>query len=192
MGNNETLHPQWITHNDLPRPRHRPDVPDLMLQVLRFPVTTYSSRHYQTTVGEGPAGVAIKHDEMYEQTGNLWIEVAEKARPRAGDYAPSGVFRDDNSWLYIIGNYDIVFVFAKVALQGLARSQRFRILENKTRTSQGFLLSDDVARRLAVRVLLSKAENKIAIAVGDLRARFELERAALDLGATRLFPDEVS
>jgi len=90
---------------------------DLMLQVLRFPVTTYSSRLYQTTVGEGPCGVEIKHDEKYATTKRLWIEVAEKARPRDGDYAPSGICRDDNSWLYIIGNYDVVFVFSKVLLR---------------------------------------------------------------------------
>jgi hypothetical protein len=141
---------------------------DLMLQVLRFPVTIYSSRLYQTTVGEGPAGVEIKHDEWYARTGNLWIEVAEKARPRAGDYVPSGIFRDDNSWLYIIGNYDIVFVFSKVLLQAYSRTGRYPLLENRTRTSQGFLLPDTVARLSAVRVLAPKAEQKIIAAVGDL------------------------
>jgi len=57
---------------------------DLMLQVLRFPVTTYSSRLYQATIGEGPAGVEIKHDEKFKKTRRLWIEVAEKAQPRLG------------------------------------------------------------------------------------------------------------
>src|SRR4029434_608585 len=141
---------------------------DLMLQILRFPVTVYSSRLYQTTVGEGPAGVEIKHDEKYGQTGNLWIEVAEKAVPRDGDYAPSGIFRDDNSWLYIIGDYDTVFVFAKVLLQAFARTGRYPIIENNTRTSKGFLLPDQVARNSAARVLAPQAEDKILIAVGDL------------------------
>lgn len=163
---------------------------DLMLQVLRFPVTIYTSRLYQTTVGEGPAGVEIKHDEKYAQTGNLWIEIGEKARPRAGDYALSGIFRDDNSYIYIIGNYDVVFMFAKVALQGLARSGRFELRENNTRTSHGFLLPDAIARRVAIRVLHPKAEQKIAVAVGDLHALGrELHRAALANPAQQaLFP----
>jgi len=159
---------------------------DLMLQVLRFPVTIYSSRLYQQTVGEGPAGVEIKHDENYARTGNLWIEVAEKACPRPGDYARSGVFRDDNSWLYIIGDYDTVFVFAKVALQSLARSDRFRILENRTKTSKGYLLPDAVARRCAARVLAPKAKQKIVVAVGDLHELGrQLHRAALANPAQR-------
>jgi hypothetical protein len=159
---------------------------DLMLQVLRFPVTIYSSRLYQTTVGEGPAGVEIKHDEKYAKTGNLWIEVSEKARPRAGDYFPSGIFRDDNSWLYIIGNYDIVFVFTKVLLQAFATSGRFQIIPNLTGTSKGFLLHDDLARRSAARVLAPKAEQKIIAAVGDLHELGrQLHRAALANPAQR-------
>lgn len=141
---------------------------DLFLQVLRFPITVYSSRLYQQTVGEGPVGVEIKHDERYGRSGNLWIEIAEKARPREGDYVPSGVFRADNSWLYIIGNYDVVFVFSKLLLQGLARSERYSIIENNTHTSRGFLLPDAAARRCAVVVLAPRAEQKIVQAVRDL------------------------
>jgi len=157
---------------------------DLMLQVLRFPVTIYSSRLYQTTVGEGPAGVEIKHDEKYATTGNLWIEVAEKARPREGAYVPAGICRDDNSWLYIIGDYDTVFVFTKVLLQAFAA--RYEIRENKTRTSQGYLLPDDIARRSAARVLAPKAQQKILIAVGNLHELGRhLHRAALANPAQR-------
>jgi hypothetical protein len=162
---------------------------DLMLTVLRFPVTTYSSRLYQTTIGEGPAGVEIKHDEQFARTGNLWIEVGEKAKPRPGAYVPSGIFRDDNTWLYIIGDYDTVFVFAKALLQTI--SHRYDLRENHTRTSQGFLLRDDIARRLAVRVLAPNAEQKILVAVGDLH---ELGRHLLRMvkanPAQRLLFDE--
>jgi hypothetical protein len=139
---------------------------DLMLKAVRFPVTTYSSRRYQTTVGEGPAGVEIKYDDRYAGTGNLWIEVAEKARPRAGDYVASGVFRPDNSWLYIIGNYDTVFVFAKALLQIFAN--RFEIRENKSFTSRGFLLPDATARRTAIIVLAPNAQRQVVSQVGNI------------------------
>lgn len=163
---------------------------DLMLQVLRFPVTIYSSRLYQMTVGEGPAGVEIKHDEKLAQTGNLWIEVAEKARPRAGDYVPSGIYRDDNSWLYIIGNYDLVFVFTKVLLQAYAASGRYELRENRTATSKGFLLPEAMARRCAARVLAPNAEQKIVTAVGDLHELGRhLHRAALANPAQRTLFD---
>lgn len=161
-------------------------VVDLMLQVLRFPVTIYSSRLYQTTVGEGPAGVEIKHDEKFARTRNLWIEVAEKARPRQGDHVPSGICRDDNSWLYIIGNYDLVFVFTKVLLQAFAATGRYPIRDNLTGTSKGFLLPEAVARRSAARVLAPNAEHKIVSAVGDLQELGrQLHRAALANPAQR-------
>ena len=60
-------------------------VVDVLLQTLGFAVVTNSSRAYQHTVGESRTGVEIKHDERFADTGNLWIEVAEKARPRPGD-----------------------------------------------------------------------------------------------------------
>jgi hypothetical protein len=164
---------------------------DLMLQVLRFPVTTYSSRFYQATVGEGPAGVEIKHDEQFARTGNLWIEVAEKASPRPGDYVPSGIWRDDNSWLYIIGNYDLVFVFSKLLLQGFAATGRYPILENRFGTSRGFLLPGYVAHCSAVRVIAPKAEQKIISAVGDLHELGRhLHRVLLANRAQRTLPFE--
>lgn len=156
--------------------RYQDFVVDLMLRVLRFPVTVYSSRHYQTTVGEGPAGVEIKYDELYARTGNLYIEVAEKARPRAGDYVPSGIHRADNTWLYIIGNYDLVFVFAKSLLQSF--QPHYREIKITTGTSKGFLLPDAVARRSAIKVLAPQAEQKILISCGDLH---ELGRHYLQL-----------
>jgi hypothetical protein len=83
---------------------------DLLYQTIGLVVVQYASRMYQISIGESRTGVEIKHDEKYATTGNLWIEVAEKARPRDGDYFPSGICRDDNSWFYVIGNRNIRFV----------------------------------------------------------------------------------
>lgn len=63
----------------------------------------YCSKRGQL-LGENLLGMEIKRDGLYRQTGNLYIEVAEKARPREGDYVPSGIMRSDNSWLYGIGD----------------------------------------------------------------------------------------
>jgi hypothetical protein len=142
---------------------------DLLYQTIGLVVVQYASRMYQISIGESRTGVEIKHDEKYATTGNLWIEVAEKARPRDGDYFPSGICRDDNSWFYVIGNYDIVFGFQKTLLLALrTQAQKYPIRENKTRTSQGFLLRDEVARRCAAFVLTPNAEQKISKAIGDL------------------------
>lgn len=142
-------------------------VVDLLLQTMGLAVVQYASKFYQMQVGESRTGVEIKHDEKYAATGNLWIEVAEKARPRAGDYAPSGIDRDDNTWLYVIGNYDIVFGFSKTLLRGL--KTRYRILENNTKTSKGFLFPGDHATKYAAFIVAPHAETKVVKAIRDLQ-----------------------
>ena len=163
---------------------------DLLLQTIGLPVIQYASRVYQAQIGESRTGVEIKHDEKYAQTGNLWIEVAEKARPRPGDYAQSGIQRNDNTWLYVIGNYDVVFLFAKRILCALAQSGKYPLRENGTKTSQGYLLPDAHAQRFAACVLKPKAEVRIVKAVTDLHELGRaLHRAVLTSpGQGSLFP----
>jgi hypothetical protein len=141
---------------------------DLLLRTLGLPVVQYASKFYQQQVGESRTGVEIKHDERYARSGNLWIEVAEKAVPRPGPYAPSGIYRSDNTWLYVIGNYDVVFLFGKTTLQNLVASKRFPLLENGLKTSEGFLLPDAWARRCALAILTPAAEQKVTSAIRDL------------------------
>lgn len=133
--------------------RYQDFVVDLLFERRGLAVVQYTSAEYQMKSGESRTGVEIKHDEKYHASGNLWIEVAEKARPRYGDYAPSGIYRADNSWLYVIGDYRTVFAFAKAHLCGLAMSGRYKVIENRTATSRGFLLPDADARRYAAFVI---------------------------------------
>lgn len=139
-----------------------------LLYTVGLPIVQYASQFYQTHVGESRTGVEIKHDEKYATTGNLWIEVAEKARPRPGAYAESGIHRTDNSWLYVIGDYDTIFVFAKTHLQALKESGRYELRENHTKTSVGYLLPNQMAMSMAIMILRPQAECKVVKAVKDL------------------------
>lgn len=143
-------------------------VVDVCFNTLGLAIVMYTSRAYQLTVGESRTGVEIKHDEMYARTGNLWIECAEKARPRAGDYVPAGIFRGDNSWLYVIGDYDTIYLFSKVLLQGLSASGKWPIQENKTKTSKGFLLKQKDAEKYAAAILTPNAATKVSKLTQDL------------------------
>ena len=76
----------------------------------------------QYTFGENRQGHEIKLDErcfsrnpekIPAPTGRLSIEVQEKTRRENNGWVDSGILRADNSWLYVQGNYEIVFVFAK-------------------------------------------------------------------------------
>lgn len=129
--------------------RFQDHVVDLLFRRRGLVISQFVSREYQIRLGESLQGVEIKHDEKYSLTGNLWIEVGEKALPRAGEYAPSGVLRDDNTWLYVIGDYQTVFAFAKQNLILLYESKRYSLRENDRKTSVGFLFPRVDAERWA-------------------------------------------
>lgn len=106
----------------------------------------YSSRKYQYEHGESANGLEVKYDGRLHETGNLYIEVLEKSDPYLQNYTPSGIMRDDNTWLYLIGDYEQAFIFSKKHLRELYEdhlNQRRRLEMRKIDTSQGFLLKAD-------------------------------------------------
>ena len=121
-----------------------------LLKTRGIIIQLYTSCHAQYREGESLNGIEIKLDNRYAETGNLWIEVGEKAQPREGDYARSGILREDNTWLYVIGNYTTLFAFAKRHLQTMHARGRYPVLENQRKTSKGFLCPDAAARLWAV------------------------------------------
>lgn len=77
----------------------------------------YASEKYQYKKGESLSGIEIKHDRKFHETGNLFIEIAEKTDASLPEYTPSGVMREDNSWLYLVGDYEQAFIFPKKLLR---------------------------------------------------------------------------
>lgn len=129
---------------------------DFVFDLLRekgLTVLRYVSQKWQYDTGECSGGIEVKYDSLIAEYGNVYIEIAEKARPDAErDYAPSGIYRDDNSWLYVIGDYDQVFVFAKSMLKLLHKSGRY--LNKIKPTSKGFVMPEKQALRFAAKVFI--------------------------------------
>lgn len=129
------------------------------LYEIGIPLISYSSKKYQIEKGENKAGVEIKFDDNFAKTNNFWIEVAEKYDPKQEDWFDSGIKRDDNTWLYIIGNYDIFYIFAKRHLMSLLNKEsangkkKYPIRISSRKTSKGFLLDKQMADCIATRVL---------------------------------------
>lgn len=102
----------------------------------------YSSRKYQNERGESASGIEIKYDMLFKKTGNLYFEVAEKSNAALLDYTPSGIMHDDNTWLYLIGDYEQAFLFSKNQLKMVyankAKWSANGIRARETPTSQGF------------------------------------------------------
>jgi len=158
-------------------------------------IVQYASKTYQLKVGESRGGFEIKHDKKMATSGNLYIETAEKARPRPGDYAPSGIMREGH-WMYVIGDYDVVFFLPNNLLRGLFKqklaSGKPLYSRTQTETSQGFLLPKRNAEKYAALTLRPAAGGKMAQIVVDVEALAKQIRAAMDAvpNQLRLFDSE--
>lgn len=91
-----------------------------------------TSKKYQYEIGENLQGFEIKLDRRCTDTERLSIEIAEKSAAANRDYIPSGIYRNDNAWLYLQGNYEILFVFARNFLVNLHKSGRYEVAEMPT------------------------------------------------------------
>jgi hypothetical protein len=115
-----------------------------------------ASKKYQFEVGENLQGYEIKLDNNCTLTGRLSIEVAEKTRDDDSlPWTPSGILRNDNTWLYIQVNYSVLYIFAKRFLLNYYDSKKDipGFIVAKRGTVKTFYVSNDNARKHAAKVL---------------------------------------
>lgn len=112
-----------------------------------LPIVSYSSKKYQCLVGENKPGFEIKFDRRFRDTGNFYIETAEKSNPNRSEFVKSGIYRDDNTWLYIIGDYEDIFIFSKKQLKTLHEHGNLHIKKRQIATSQGFTMPVEYAKK---------------------------------------------
>lgn len=104
-----------------------------------------NSRKFQFQTGENLQGFEIKYDARCTgdnstiPTGRLSIEIAEKSHKGIRNFTPSGIYRGDNSWMYVQGNYMNFWVFPKNILIMLHKSNR-KYEEREGETIKTFFL----------------------------------------------------
>lgn len=125
-------------------------VTDRLIESLGIALSTYQSKKWQV-IGENKQGIEIKFDDRMNDTGNIYIETAEKSNPANLEYIDSGIFRDDNSWLYIIGNYSILYIFGKITLKNMYQSGKY--IRKEIPTSRGFLVAINEAKKYALKII---------------------------------------
>lgn len=116
----------------------------LLLQELHIPLVNFQSKDWQFKIGENAQGFEIKYDQHFSNTKNFWIEVSQRVTLDQS-YYDSGIYQNDNAWMYCIGDYSVLYLFGKHFLQLLHRSNKFEVIENKLKTSPGFLLPQSEA-----------------------------------------------
>ncbi len=114
--------------------------------------SNYTSKKFQYEVGENTAGIEIKHDMQFRKTGNLFIEYKTKAIN--GEWIKSGINRNDNTWLFLIGDEKKYWIFGKKSLSRILQGQlEIGIRDVQTRDSCGFLLPLNLANLYAEKVI---------------------------------------
>ena len=125
---------------------------DLMIREICLVISNYSCRYYQQNKGENRQGIEIKLDKRILDTNNVSIEVSEKSRAANQNWIPSGIMRNDNTWLYIQGNYDIVFIFGKSILRGIYEARYKNKVWQPKPTIKTFLMPIQEARKYSLKV----------------------------------------
>tara|TARA_R110000787_G_scaffold171757_1_gene284438 strand:+ start:317 stop:748 length:432 start_codon:yes stop_codon:yes gene_type:complete len=111
--------------------------------------SNYTSKKFQYEVGENTAGIEIKHDMQFRTTGNLFIEIETKTKNN--NWIKSGIFRDDNSWLFLIGDEKKYWIFGKKSLQRILTDSNLNPV--LTSDSKGYLLPIKQADIFSERVI---------------------------------------
>ncbi len=110
----------------------------------------YTTYEEQIHKGENRQGIEIKNDQIFKNSGNLFISVER-------DYGytthPSGIFKDQ-SWLYVIGDKDCFYIFSTKQLRQIYYGNNPKIISGfktaKGGTEKGFLLSKSNADKYCI------------------------------------------
>jgi len=110
----------------------------------------YTTYEEQIHKGENRQGIEIKNDQIFKNSGNLFISVER-------DYGytthPSGIFKDQ-SWLYVIGDKDCFYIFSTKQLRQIYYGNNPKLISGfktaKGGTEKGFLLSKAKADKFCI------------------------------------------
>jgi len=125
----------------------------VLKEKMNLSVDVYKNIQDQYNIGESEQGFEIKYDKRYKETNNIYIEVAEKTNKNNLNFIDSGIYRNDNSWILLIGNFDVIYFFGINTLRLLYETDRFKKVN--TETSKAFLLyPEDIEKYKLKKIIL--------------------------------------
>lgn len=111
-----------------------------LLYRLGISINLFTSRKYQYNVGESISGIEIKNDKRMKDTGNLYIETEERHQ-KDKPFVKSSIMREDNTFLWCIGDYERAYLISKEQLQVLCiKADKYKLKKVETDTSKGVLI----------------------------------------------------
>jgi len=134
-------------------------VTEKLQAVLGWTLTRFHTKWTQLR-GENKEGIEIKYDRLMQKFKRIYIEVAEKTNSSNTKFAPSGIMRDDNSKMLVIGDYDKAYIFDIIDLRLMYKKRpKWLYYPQPTKTSMGFCIPLSQARKLAAYVVDFRANN---------------------------------
>jgi len=100
-------------------------VADVLFNKLHIIIQYITSKNGQYKTGESMQGIEVKLDRRCTETRRLSIEIAEKTQASLPNWTPSGIYRNDNSWLYVQGNEKTIWIFSHTMLRLLHKSGKY-------------------------------------------------------------------
>ena len=139
-----TLYPDAQIRNPMEQGLAFQDFVCIQLSKHHIILQNISSTKFQFEVGENLQGFEIKLDNRCTDTKQLSIETQEKSSRDMMFYTNSGILRNDNSFMYIQGNYDAFWMFSKKWLVRWLKEKKPEIKEYNG-TLKSFYLPIDIA-----------------------------------------------
>ena len=121
---------------------------------MNLSIDIFENVQDQYNIGESQQGFEIKYDKLHKKTKNIFIEVSEKTNKNNFNYINSGIYRNDNSWILLIGNYNVIYFFGISTLKLLFETNRFKKIT--TETSKGFLLNQEDIEKYNINKIIIK------------------------------------
>jgi len=118
-----------------------------------WPIYVYRSKKWQWKAGESVNGIEIKLDRRFRETGNLFIETAERrTTDGTSQWRPSGIYDEHDPRILAIGDYQTIYLLG-VRLVRYACSSSKRFTEIERGTFRGYLLPVAMAGAWAIDVI---------------------------------------
>ena len=115
-------------------------------------IQLHASKRFQFERGESVQRIEIKLDNRCTETGRLSIEVGERTKVTSS-WVASGIYRPDQTCMYIQGNYSLLYLFDRKVLQRYHQQKcegRFEESPKETPTVRKFYLPFAVADQVAI------------------------------------------
>lgn len=108
----------------------------------------YKTQEEQYTIGESAEGWEIKFDDWIGKGKNfnhLSIETGEKTKKSRNTFTNSGIFRKDNTIVYVQGNWSFVWFFEKQVLVNYYLAYDPPLITDNPPTIRKFYMEFDAA-----------------------------------------------